>query len=109
MDAYRENRLTTKEKLGVIFAIPTLGLTLYPLYNKTFKNLRETSEAQEEAKRYNASDTLQTNILPITYPVLESGQNARYEILVPLNEKPDIGVTFVDMPNHKFMRVQSKE
>lgn len=93
--------------LKALLFLPTLGVTGAMLTKDLYKRGDEATLNMNEAKRFNAfytQDGLQTH-----NEILGQGQSIQFNVLVPLNEKPELVGTFEDTATHKFIRVEGQK
>lgn len=110
-DAYSDYKMTKKTKVCTLLAIPTLGLSNIVAMPDIMKQSGGLLEAQNEAKRFNAMDLTATDSTSIktSNEILGSGQSIQFNILVPLNETPEMAGNFEDTATHKYIRVESSK
>lgn len=87
----------------LLLSFVTLGLSTIPTNMAVL-------DAQNEARRYNALDytgASGSNVSTVN-EVLPQGQSVQFNLLVPLNETPEVVGTFEELVSHKYIRVQNK-
>lgn len=88
-----------------LFFLPTMGATGVMLANDFKKGTDVANLNLNEAKKFNAcyaQDGLQAH-----NEILPQGQSIQFNVLVPLNEKPETVGNFEDVTTHQYIRVQS--
>lgn len=109
-DYYSDFRITKKTMVCSLLALPTLGLSNFIGAPDALRTSGNLMQAQNEAKRFNALDVTGTNSgnnLPTSNEVLVQGQSVEFNVLVPLNESPDVSANLEDTVSHQYIRVQS--
>lgn len=87
----------------------TLGITGLIAGSKATKQSYQIYPAMNEAKQFNAMDYtgLDTgNALRTSNEILAQGQSLQFNILVPINETPNIIGNFEDTNTHKYIRIE---
>lgn len=102
---------TKKTAICSALAIPTLGISLLFLIPDQVKMTNNMYSAMNEQSRYTPVNAAVYNLqngtlLNTDKKVLEPGQSVRYDILVPLDEKPDINASFQDLKTNKIYIVK---
>lgn len=110
-DSYSSYTISKKTKVCAVLALPTLGLSNLVAMPDMMKQSGGLLEAQNEARRFNAMDltTADSLNLKTSNEILGQGQSIQFNILVPLNEKPEMVGTFEDTVAHKYIRVESSK
>lgn len=90
----------------IALGLVTFGLTSLIAMDDVSKNASNVTQAINEAQMYtplneNTGIDLKTSMLYIN-----NGESARFSILVPLNETPQISASFQDMTTYKFINIQ---
>jgi len=109
-DVYSSYKIKTPSVGEFFLGLVTLGLTTIPSNIASIKESGKILDAQNEARRFNAFDLTATESINLktSNEILGQGQNAQFNILVPLNETPEVVGTFEELVSHKYIRVQSK-
>lgn len=104
-----EYKMTKKTKICYLLALPTLGLSSLVAMPDIMKNSTGALASQNEARRFNAFDLTanESTNLKTSNEILGQGQSLQFNVLVPLNEKPEIVGTFEDTVAHKYIRVEA--
>lgn len=88
----------------------TLGITGMVAGTKATKQSFQLCPAMDEAKRFNAMDY--TNLgadgsrLQTQNEILSQGQSIQFNVLVPINDKPQVVGAFEDTVTHQYIRVE---
>lgn len=101
--------VTKKTKVCMLLALPTLGLSNLVAMPDMMKSSTGLLASQNEARRFNAFDmsaTESTN-LKTSNEILGQGQSMQFNVLVPLNEKPEAIGQFQDITTNKYIRVET--
>lgn len=110
-NVFNEYKTSKKTIICAILALPTLGLSNLFAAPDIMKQNTGVLEAENEAKRFNAFDLANTNNdsgnMKTNNETLLSGQSIQFNVLVPLNETPDMTGSFEDTTTHKYIRVQN--
>ena len=101
-------KLTKKTKICMLLALPTLGISNFFAMPDIMKNNTGALASQNEARRFNAFDLTATDStnLKTSNEILGQGQSMQFNVLVPLDAKPEIVGTFQDVVNNKYIRVE---
>jgi len=106
-----ENYNIKKTAICSALALPTLGLSLLFLVPDQVKTTSNTYSALNEQSKYipinQAVYNLQNgNTLNVANAILIPGQCARYDLLVPLNEQPQLSASFQNMKTYGFINLE---
>lgn len=101
-------RVNKTTKLCTLLFIPTLGLSSFVMMGNIMKGNEVILTAQSEARRFNALDLTSpdSSCLKTSNEILGQGQDIQFNVLVPLNETPEMVGNFEDTVSHKYIRVE---
>lgn len=114
-DVFGSYKLKKSTVACTLLSLPTLGLSNLFAFPDVMKNNTDILSAQNEARRFNAYEIMPYNPMnpttntPLTAKneILTQGQSVQYNILVPLNENPQVAGTFFDTVSNQYVRVQN--
>ena len=108
-DYFSSYTISKKTKICALLALPTLGLSNLIAAPDMMKQSGGLMASQNEARRFNAMELTATDCtnLKTSNEILGQGQSIQFNVLVPLNEKPEVVGTFESLNNHQYIRVEA--
>jgi hypothetical protein len=83
----------------------TLGISCIGAMPEISERNKQTSYLLDEQKRYTS---YYGESLPVSKAEIQPGETIRYNLLVPLNEQPEITATFQNIKTNKYFNVSEK-